>query len=201
MAFFFLLGGGGGPLERVFSREPRCGSGARPSRTGDRVEKTLVVDGFQEKIKCAVLHRPHRHIDVAVTGEKNDRERNAAAPHLMLSLNPAHARHAHVEHHAARLRRGISREEVFCPPVGDRFPSFHIQHEAQGFAQIRFIIHNAHQSVHLREGKLFGGNLFLTGSHNAFRNFSSLMNGRCLSVLQHRPCLRPPDEARAPARA
>ena len=83
-------------------------------------------------------------VDVAVTGEKNDRERNAAASHLMLSLNPAHARHAHVEHHAARLRRGIAREEVLCPPVGDRFPSFHIQHEAQGFAQIRFIVHNAH---------------------------------------------------------
>ena len=49
---------GGEPLERIFSGEPRRGSGARPGRTGDRVEKTLVVDGFQEKIKCAVLHRP-----------------------------------------------------------------------------------------------------------------------------------------------
>lgn len=69
---------GGEPLERIFSGKSRRSRGARPSRTGDRVEKTLVVDGLQEKIKCAVLHRPHRHIDVAVTGEKNDRERNAA---------------------------------------------------------------------------------------------------------------------------
>ena len=97
-------------IRSVWRRRARF-SVSRDQRALHAIEQFLVAKRLLQEIEGAVLHGFDRHRDVAVAGDEDDRDRRAAQVQLVLHLEPAHARHAHVEHQAAGLRRVVARQE------------------------------------------------------------------------------------------
>lgn len=78
----------------------------------DRVEKVLVSERLGEELHRAVLHRPHAHRDVAVTGDEHDGDVQVGLRHPPLEIEPAETGQADVEHEAAGHLRSIAAQEL-----------------------------------------------------------------------------------------
>ena len=72
-------------------------------------EEIDVLDGFGEKIQGAGLDRPHAHGDIAVPGEKHDRQQDTALREALLQFQAVEFRHRDIEHHATERIRLIRR--------------------------------------------------------------------------------------------
>ena len=94
-----------------FSRSRASARWMRSSRSWSR-------KGFCRKSKRAVLHGLYRHRHIAMAGHEDHRDDRAAQVQLFLQLQAAHARHAHVEHQAARLVRVVAGQKLVCRGVG-----------------------------------------------------------------------------------
>jgi hypothetical protein len=81
--------------------------GVGPSRrvernAGDhRIEQRLVAHRLGEKIDGARLHRLHRHRNITMSSQEDDRLRIAALRQMVLQVKAARPRHAHVKDQAA----------------------------------------------------------------------------------------------------
>ena len=81
----------------------------RSSRTSDRALQRLVhalqqvvfAERFAQEVERAAAHRFHRHRNVAVAGDEDDRERGVALVQRLLQFQAGHVRHPHVEHETA----------------------------------------------------------------------------------------------------
>ena len=65
------------------------------------VEQVLIAKRLGQEFDRAGLHGAHRHRDVAVPGDEDDREVEPRLRDFALEIEPAQARHADVEHQAA----------------------------------------------------------------------------------------------------
>src|SRR5690606_6230977 len=70
-----------------------------PGRNG--IEQGLVAHRLGEEIDRARLHRLDGHRNIAMAGQEHDRLGIVVRHQLLLEVEPAPARHAYVEHHAA----------------------------------------------------------------------------------------------------
>jgi hypothetical protein len=76
------------------------------------VEKFLFAYWLREKLDRATFHGLHRHRNVAVPSDKDDRELSARRRELTLEFKTALSRQSHVKYQAARPRRGLGFEKV-----------------------------------------------------------------------------------------
>ena len=73
------------------------------------VEQVLVAEGLGEELHRPGLHGPHRHRDVAIARDEDNRQVNLGGGQLTLEVQAAQAGQTHVEHQAAgcvRARTG-----------------------------------------------------------------------------------------------
>ena len=114
----------------------------------DGVDQRLVLEGFFEEIAGAVLHRLHRELDVAVAGDEHDRHLPAALAQHLLQLQPAHHRHADVEHQAGGLCGvGGRGEEVLGRGVAGHRPAHGFEQENQRAAKGGVVVDEVDQDV------------------------------------------------------
>ena len=52
----------------------------------DRIQQVLIVEGLGQKLQRSCFDRPHRHRNVAVTCEKNNRDLNIRLGKLLLQI-------------------------------------------------------------------------------------------------------------------
>src|SRR5258708_6092001 len=71
-------------------------------RVSNGVEQVLLAERLRQKLHRTGFHGPDRHGDVAVAGEEDDRQRRVRLGKLLLEIQPAQPRQAHVEHETAR---------------------------------------------------------------------------------------------------
>ena len=129
-----------------------------PAQGGrDDVEQALVPERFFQEVEGAVLHGLHRQLDVAVAGDEHDRQAAAARDQGLLQLQPAHARHAHVEQQAAGLvERGQAVLEVIRRRgVRLHGPAHGFEQEHQRAAERGVVVDQVDLPVR-RHGRVFG---------------------------------------------
>src|SRR2546426_1248219 len=68
----------------------------------DSVQQTAAAKGFGQEFYGSGLHRAHRHRDVAMRSNKNDRNVDSRLSQLALQFDAAQSWHAHIEHEARR---------------------------------------------------------------------------------------------------
>ena len=66
-------------------------------RSRDRVEERLISYRLREEVNGPRLDRLHRHCDVTMTREEDDRSRIAVQGEMLLEIQPACSRHANIE--------------------------------------------------------------------------------------------------------
>src|SRR5262249_52028519 len=76
------------------------------------VEKILIAERLGQKLNGAPLHRLHRHRDVAVPGDEDDREFPVYRGELTLQIEAALPWQSDIEHQAGWTIRRIGLEEV-----------------------------------------------------------------------------------------
>jgi hypothetical protein len=62
----------------------------------NRIEQRLVAKRFSEKLNRTGLHRLHRHRDVAMASDKDDRNRKTGCSQLALEIESARSGQTHV---------------------------------------------------------------------------------------------------------
>ena len=77
----------------------------------NHINETRFLRRFFQKVESAVLHGIHRHVDVGVTGNKDDRQIAADLFQLILQLKSGHVGHAHVEQNASGTTEIVGRKE------------------------------------------------------------------------------------------
>ena len=78
----------------------------------NRVQQLLIADRLGEKLDGSRFHRPHRDADVRVARQKDDRNFAACIDQLLLKIQSAGTRHAHIEDEAGRDVRALSSQEL-----------------------------------------------------------------------------------------
>src|ERR1700759_580673 len=76
------------------------------------VEEVLIPKGFCEELDRAPLHRLHRHGDVAVPRNEDDRQFPVRSRELSLKIKTALSRQSHVEDQTGRPIRRICVKKV-----------------------------------------------------------------------------------------
>ncbi len=76
------------------------------------VEELLIPEGLCQELNGAALHRLHRHRDVAVPCDEDDREFLVRRGELTLKIKTALPRQSHVEDQAGGAVRRIRLEKV-----------------------------------------------------------------------------------------
>src|SRR5215831_15276622 len=71
------------------------------------VEEVLIAERFGQELNGAPLHRLHRHRDVAVPGDEDDREFPFCRGELALEIEAALPRQSDIEHQAGGAIRRI----------------------------------------------------------------------------------------------
>lgn len=66
------------------------------------VQSVLITERLGQEIYSAMLHCSHRHRNITMTDAQNDRQRIAEICQLLLEIEPAHPRQAHIEHDASK---------------------------------------------------------------------------------------------------
>ena len=64
----------------------------------DRLQQILIVKGLGQKLQRACFHRPHRHRNVAVTGEKNNRDLNVRLGQVLLQIEASKSGELDIQH-------------------------------------------------------------------------------------------------------
>ena len=89
--------------------------------------QTLGFDGLLAEVARTFLQCHHRHGDIAVPGQKNNRQINPAPKHFVLKFQPVHFGHAHIENHAAWHTVVIVLKKCQGTFVGHSFDACHTQ--------------------------------------------------------------------------
>ena len=157
---------------------------AELDRAPDGVDQRLILERLFQEVAGAVLHRLHRQFDVAVAGDEHDRHRPTALAQYLLQLQPAHHRHADVEHQAGDgggLGRGG--EEVLGRGVAGHRPAHGFEQEHQRAAKGGVVVDDVDQQVFGRGhgeflcGGRVGGRRALCGSRKRQAEDEQRANG------------------------
>ena len=105
---------------------------------------------LSHEVRRPELERHDRGVDVAVTGQKENRNRAAAPNEFMLQLQPAHARHADVEHETARPLGIVPFQKVLCAFVLLHLPAVQAKHEGFGLSDAVVVIDDANNRTPLQ---------------------------------------------------
>src|ERR1700722_6499625 len=76
------------------------------------VQEVLIAERLRQELDGAALHRVHRHWNVAVPGDEDDRQVPVGCGKLALKIETALSRKPDVEHEASRTIREIGRNKV-----------------------------------------------------------------------------------------
>jgi hypothetical protein len=76
-----------------------------------RIEKILITQRLGQEFDGSGLHRSHRHRDIAVTGDEDDRDGNVFPGQLLLEVEPAQAGKPDVDDNAARILWALASQE------------------------------------------------------------------------------------------
>jgi len=101
----------------------------------DQAQHVGFGEGLLDEVDRALLQRRDRHRHVAMAGDEDDRQTAAAAVQLLEQLQPAHPRHADVEHDAAGHLRTAHREEGLRRVVRGHGVAVGLEHPHEGIAQ------------------------------------------------------------------
>lgn len=82
-------------------------------RIADAGEKTIFIERLFDEIEGADLDGGHRHIDVAMAGDQDDRPGKAACIEMTHEVEARHAGHAHIGDDTIELRRAIDSRQKF----------------------------------------------------------------------------------------
>src|SRR5882757_8504875 len=77
----------------------------------NRFKQILLAERLCQEFDCATLHRLHRHWNVAVSGDEDDRQLSFGACQLALQFESALAGKPHVKHQASGSFRQIRIEK------------------------------------------------------------------------------------------
>src|SRR5215470_16187998 len=83
-------------------------------RSRDRVQKILLPKWFGEEIDGTGLHGSHRHRNISMSGDKNNRNSNVGLCQLGLEVETAQSRQSDIEHEAAWNIGTLGREKLLC---------------------------------------------------------------------------------------
>src|SRR3984885_16158034 len=78
----------------------------------NRVEQLLITERLRQELNGAALHRLHRHRNVAMPRDEDDRELHSRPGELALKIKAALPRQSDVEHEAGRAIGQIGLEKV-----------------------------------------------------------------------------------------
>ena len=106
------------------------------------VDHLLRVVGFLDEIQRTVLHRRHRHRNVAMGGHEDRRQGAATLVEDFLQLKAAGFRHAHVQHQARRLLGVVLAQELFSAGKALRLDADRLQQPGQRGAQVFVVIND-----------------------------------------------------------
>src|SRR5262249_49782122 len=76
------------------------------------IDEVLIAERFGQELDGATLHRLHRHRNVAVSRNENDRNLPVRRGKLALEIEAALTGQSHIEHQAGGTIRRIGLEEV-----------------------------------------------------------------------------------------
>src|SRR5207342_264573 len=108
-------------------------------RDGDRVEQILIAERLYQEIDGPSLHRPHRHRNVAVPGDEDDRYLDIRLGELGLKIESAALWQPDVEHETTGDVRQLGLQQLRSRPEQLDAQTHRAQQAAQGFAQ-RWIV-------------------------------------------------------------
>ncbi len=172
--FALTLAERGVALAQVVAALQRLALGAvHGNCRGHRVEEILVPEGLGQEVHRAGLHRPHRHLDIAMPGDEDHRQAHAALVHLALHLQPVGHLQAYVEHHAAgrvvdfRVQERLRREE------GARAHADGAQQVRQGVVHAGVVIDDVDQRI---EGGAAVRGLRWQGFHDGLRGMQTAIS-------------------------
>src|SRR5580698_8694149 len=78
----------------------------------NRVKKLLIADRLGEKLDRATFHGLHRHRNIGVSRDKDDRQVSAGRREFTLEFETALPRQSHVQHQAAWPLRRLGFEKI-----------------------------------------------------------------------------------------
>jgi hypothetical protein len=76
-----------------------------------RFKQRLLPARFVQKSHRAGFERPRPRVIVSMGGDENDRESRIGVHQVTLKIQPAHARHPHIENQAVRIVQPIRIQE------------------------------------------------------------------------------------------
>jgi len=143
------------PSQLLHLRLPIQGGTAALDRAADGGEQNIVAERLGQELDGSRLHRLHRHRDIAVTSDENDRQVSPVAE-SMLQIEPAEAGQRYIEHQAARTRITTVGQEVQRRGKGLRPPPGVLDQRLEGFPHGDVIVDDENHGCHVRHVTLIG---------------------------------------------
>ena len=91
-----------------------------------------------------------------MTGEKHDRQINAAVQHFVLKFQSVHIGHTHVENHAAGGTNIVIFQKGSGALISHGFDSCHAKRKDGGIAHRFFVVNDASQRPQSSAAQFFG---------------------------------------------
>src|SRR2546427_5252854 len=110
----------------------------------DRIQQVLVPEGLGKELHRTGFHGLHRHWNVSMTGDKDDRNPDARVNQLVLKVQTVHSRESYVQNQATRSVRPLATEEFLRRPKGLGTQADRLQHALDGGTHQVIVIDNEH---------------------------------------------------------
>src|SRR5882672_1107733 len=98
----------------------------------DRIEQILVPEGLGKKFNRTGFHGLHRHRNISMTGDKNNRNSDAGINQLMLKVQTVDSGKSHVQNQATWRIRALTAEEFLRCSEGFRTQANRLEHAMDG---------------------------------------------------------------------
>ena len=106
------------------------------------VEKVLIAERLGKKLDGAAFHRLHRHGDIAVSGDEDDRKLPLRRREFALKIKTALTGQSHVENQAGGAIRRIGFEKVGNGRKELSVDTDRPQQASNGRTKVGIIVHN-----------------------------------------------------------
>jgi hypothetical protein len=114
--------------------------GSALQRSSHGTQEVGIVDRLGEEIHRAGLDSLHAHRDVAVPGEKHDRQQYAGVREPLLEVQTVEFRHRDIEHQTTQHVRLIRLEEGFGRVEGVRGEALGLEQARERLEHPRFVV-------------------------------------------------------------
>ena len=141
----------GQPLEspgQVGARgHPAAALGVVLDRALDLVQERLAVERLLDELDGTGLHGPDRHGDIGMRRDEDDGHAFAARDQFLEQVEPAGARHPHIEDHATGTARGEIAEKLGGGGECLGADPDRLHEPAQRVPHVRVVIHNVDECL------------------------------------------------------